>query len=162
MNAPEAIQSFIESRLSDWRGLPDLTISALSRIVGAPTVREDGPLGTSTAMRHTFELRHRNASLFAWERNGHVVLIEIWPPPGLEALEGLPEPTAILPQEIRLEGAYAHEYFFADRGLLLTIARSLESGDDRLVRCRGIRPMPPTARAPEPDIYQPLATRIKW
>jgi hypothetical protein len=163
VNAPEAIQSFIESRLSDWPGLPDLSISTLSEMVGAPTAREDAPLGSSTALRHVFELRDRNnASLFAWERNGHVVLIEISPPPGLEALEGLPEPTAILPQEIRIEGAYAHEYFFADRGLLLTIARSLESGDDRLVRCRGIRPMPPTARAPEPDIYQPLATRIKW
>jgi hypothetical protein len=162
VNAPEAIQSFIEGRLSDWRGLPNLTIPALSEIVGAPTARENAPLGSSTALRHAFELRDRNASLFAWERNGHVVLIEISPPPGLEALDSLPEPTALLPQEIRIEGAYAHEYFFADRGLLVTIARPLENGADRLVRCRGIRPLPPTARAPEPDIYQPLATRIKW
>lgn len=163
MNAAEAIRSFIAGRLSEWQGLPQLTIPALSEIVGATTSSEVTPLGASVTTRYTFDLPSRKATLFAWERNAHIVLIEISPPPGLEALEGLPSPSAILPQEIRIEGAYAHEYFFAERGLLLTIARPLEEGgEDRVARCRGIRPMPPTSRAPDPDIYLPLSARIRW
>ncbi len=163
MTPAEAIRNFIEGRLADWQGLPLLTVGGLSEILGAPVRHAEAPLGTATAPRYTFELRERDASLFAHEANAHIVLVEISPPPGLDALEGLPEPTAVLPQEIRIDRAYAHEYFYAERGLLLTIAKPFEAHvEDRLVRCRGIRPLPPTARTPGPDLYAPLATRIKW
>lgn len=163
MNASEAIQHFIEGRLSEWPGLPRLTIPALSGILGGASGGEIGTLGASPAKRYAFHVSSRNATLFAWERDAHVILVEISPPPGLAALDGLPAPTAILPQEIRIEGAYAHEYFFAERGLLLTIARPLEEGgEDRLARCRGVGPMPPTTRAPGPDLYMPLSARIRW
>jgi hypothetical protein len=163
VNATEAIQCFIEGRLSEWPGLPLLTIAALSEILGTPVHRESAPLGASTALRHTFELRDRTAAVFAFERDAHVVMIEISPPPGHNALEKLPEPTTVLPQEIRIEGAYAHEYFYAERGMLLTVAQSLEEpGRVWLVRCRGIRAVPATTRTPEPDLFAPLATRVRW
>ena len=67
-----------------------------------------------------------------------------------------------------LEDAYAHEYLWCARGLVLTVAVPLGGLDDeddgvpeRIVRCRGLRPL---ARVGDfgPAYYRPLDSRVRW
>ncbi len=157
----DAVRPLIEGRLHDWTGLPVMTPADLQAAIGPAAQREEVTLGTEPAVRFAFRI-HDTETLFGFERHGHIVMLEVSPPPDIGALAMLPAPTATLPQEIRIEGAYAHEMLWATRGLWLTVARPLEgSAPDRLVRCRGIRPLAPNDRLP-PDLYRPLATRVKW
>ena len=157
------IQTLAEGRLERWTGLPELLVSDLIDAAGQPIRSEEVTLGAYPAVRHDFAIPHGTGTLVAFHRGGRVVMLEVVPPPDIGAMSGLPEPTAVLPQEIRVEGAYAHEYFWAERGLLLTLAQRFDSArPERLVRCRGVHPLPPTVRTPGPDVYVPLDARIKW
>jgi hypothetical protein len=104
----------------------------------------------------------RGRTLAIFVRHGRVIMVEVLPPPGMEAVADLPEPTVVLPQEIELEDAYAHEYLWAERGLLLTLAQPFDLPEpDRLVRCRGIRPLA-HRRELGAELYMPLDTQVKW
>ena len=163
MTAVAAIRTFIEGRLDRWNGLPAIRASELVDSLGQPVQREEVTLGAYPALRLTFAVPDRAATLHAYERGGQVVMVERSPPPDITAMESLPEPSAVMPQEVHIDQSYAHEVLYCERGLLLTIAEPLDgSGRKRLVRCRGIRPLPPTARTPGADLYIPLDARIKW
>ena len=162
MDAEAALSAFVSGRLADWPGLPALSTAELQSLYGPPVDRRQVTLGAYPAWRLELAPTEEGRTLAAYERGGEIVLVEVEPPPGLSALAGLPEPTAILPQEIDVEGAYAHEYLYGERGLMVTVAQRLDrSAPDQIVRCRGIRPLPPSGR-PGAELYMPLDTQIKW
>lgn len=158
----EDLKPFVEGDLRSWRGLPTASSSDLDHVLGRPEKREVSKLGYHPAERYVYALDVATRGLMAYVRDNRVVLIEAIQPPPISAIEDLPKPCGIKPQEILVPNAYAHEYVYCEIGLILTIARALK-GDapDLLARCRGIRPI---AAADEfgPDYYKPFEDQIAW
>ncbi len=152
---------FLAGDLARWQGLPAVSPGELEAALGGAEERATVNLGAFPAERLRFALP-ADRTLLAYVRYGQVVMVEILPPGDFSAVAALPPPSAILPQEIAVEGAYAHEYLYAGQGLLLTVAEDLNHAvPDRLVRCRGIRPV----SGPQelgPELYWPQDLDVKW
>jgi hypothetical protein len=155
--------------LAKWQGLPAISASELETSLGKAAEQETVTLGAYPAERLRFS-QPGGHTLLAYVRHGQVVMVEVLPPPDSSVLATLPEPTAILPQEIDVAGAYAHEYLYAEQGLLLTVAQDLKQATrhrgvgamrHQLVRCRGIRPLS-HPRALGAELYRPLDLDVKW
>lgn len=147
--------------LAKWQGLPSISVSELEASLGEAEESETVTLGAYPAQRLRLP-QQGERTLLAYVRHGQVIMVEALPPPDYSALAALPEPTAILPQEIEVAGTYAHEYLYCERGLLLTVAQYLkQTAPDRLIRCRGIRPL---SRPQElgAELYRPLDLDVKW
>lgn len=153
------LQSFLESDLVAWKGLPLLTVETLTAVLGQPTKTEETKLGWYAANLHIYETESPAGGLAAYSRDSQVVMIEALIPPPLSAMEGLGEPSAVKPHEILVPGAYVHEYLYCQRGLVLSVAEPFEKGSPlRLVRCRGVYPM----NSPEefgPELYMAFEER---
>lgn len=161
-NFASELESLLFGNLMLWKGLPNISVIELEVLLGKTEESETVKLGAYPAQRLKFPQQKGNRALMAYVRYGQVVMVEVLPPPDFNVLSGLPKPTTILPQEISVEGAYAHEYLYCERGLLLTVAQSFEKSEHhRLIRCRGIQPL----SSPDqlgPDLYMPLDTEVKW
>lgn len=158
----ERLEPFTAGRLTAWQGLPEIRTGDLAALLGEPLERTTVKVGAYPAQRWRFQAGRGRASLVAFTRDDRVFMVEVSPPPDRAALEGLPEPTAVLPQEISVEGAYAHEFLYAERGLVVTLAQQFgESEPRQLLRCRGIRPLEGRKQF-GPELYMPLDTDIKW
>lgn len=158
----QAFHPLLAGELALWRGLPDATPEELAAALGEASAPETVTVGAYPAERLELRLRDEEPVVAAFVRHGRVILVEVVPPPGMDAMAGLPEPTAVLPQEIEVEDAYAHEYLWAERGLLLTLAQAFDRPEpDRLVRCRGIRPIADRSGLGA-ELYMPLDTQVKW
>lgn len=73
---------------------------------------------------------------------GDVVLIETLLEPDASVLAELGPPSAAKAHEILVNDAYVHEWVYADRGLVLSVAEPFAAPTDRrVVRCRGVRPL---------------------
>ncbi|NNG16055.1 MAG: hypothetical protein HKM89_06195 [Gemmatimonadales bacterium] len=156
------LESLLAGDLAAWQGLPDIVVHDLEALFGDPVESSSVRVGAYSAQRLEFRAGKGRRTLVAFARDERVFMVEVLPPPDRNALAGLPEPTAVLPQEIAVEGAYAHEVLHAERGLLLTMAQRFEEPEPRsLVRCRGIRPLV-DRRALGPELYMPLETDVKW
>jgi hypothetical protein len=158
----DQLDSLLLGNLSKWKGLPIISITELEDLLGRTGESKTARLGAYPAQRLEFPHQRGDRTLIAYARHGQIVMVEMLPPPDSSALSGLPQPTAILPQEISVEGAYAHEYLYCERGLLLTVAQSFGRPEpDRLIRCRGIRPMLDRSQL-GPELYMPLDTEVNW
>jgi hypothetical protein len=156
------LEPLLAGDLVAWHGLPDIGLTDLEAALGEPVESGSVQVGAYRARRLEFSAAPGRPTLAAFVRDERVFMVEVLPPPDISAVIGLPEPTAILPQEIAVDGAYAHEYLYGERGLVVTLAQELDEAEPRrVVRCRGIRPI---ARTEEfgPEYYTPLDTDIKW
>lgn len=156
------LQPFLEGDLLAWKGLPRLNVETLNAVLGQPAKEEETNLGWYDAMLYTYETASPSGGIAAYVRDGEAVMIEALVPPPLSAIEGLGEPSAIMRHEILVDGAYVHEYLYCERGLVLSIAEPFEKEEpQRLVRCRGVRPM----SSPEefgPELYMAFEDRQVW
>jgi hypothetical protein len=74
----------------------------------------------------------------------------------------LPEPSAILSDEIILPDAYAYEYLYCDTGLVLTVAQSYKQENEKYIaRCRGLRVLSDVSEF-GPEYYQAFDNKVKW
>lgn len=156
------LEPLLAGDLAAWQGLPDIVVGDLEALLGNPVESGTDRVGAFPARRLEFRVAEGRRALVAFARDQRVFMVEVLPPPERDAVVGLPEPTAVLPQEILVEGAYAHEVLYAERGLLLTMAQRFgEPEPQSLVRCRGIKPLADRS-ALGPELYMPLDTDVKW
>ena len=135
-------QPFLFCELPEWTGLPRLTLDEMARILGAPRSQAVQDLGYYPADRYVFPLATPTGGLIAYLREGHVVMVETVAPPRSSVPVGLPEPCGRLPHEFLVAGAYAHEFVYCEKGLVLTVACALDhSKPEWLIRYRGVRPL---------------------
>src|SRR5436190_17579445 len=117
VNDPAAVkasmQPMLDHNLAAWSGLPKTNVETLVAAFGSPAEHEQAALGWYPADRYAFNVESRGGGLTAYVRNGEVVLIETLVAPPALAMQGLGEPTAILPHEILAPDAYVHEYLYA-------------------------------------------------
>jgi hypothetical protein len=161
-SAATVLEPLLALDLMAWHGLPQLPVAALDAAFGAPERAEDARLGWYPARRRTYRLDRPSGGLDCYTREDHAVLIETLVAPPASALEQLSEPSAVKPHEILIDGAYVHEYVYAPRGLVLSVAEPMFSADaSRIVRCRGVRPLPhPDDFGPE--FYVPFEDQTVW
>ena len=156
----QPLLDFLRGNLAAWYGLPAVRVQDLVSAFGSATSSTSIDLGAAVATRLSFSLIGEARTLVAYSRQDEVVMVEAEPPPDLSALAPLGAPTSILPQEIWVPGAYAHEYVYDERGLLVTVAEHLDgSALKELVRCRGIRAFAFSERIPS-DLYLPLDAKV--
>lgn len=129
-----SIISFSKGEVEGWRGLgAGLSIEEVKGFFGGPVETNEDCLGYYPAVKYTFP-----CGLIAYVRQQAVVLIETPNLPDSGILDQLRSPDAVLPHEIWVDGAYAHEYIYCDRGLVLTVAEYFdEAAANEIVRCRG-------------------------
>ena len=152
----------LAGELAAWRGLPELSRAELVAALGEPERSDEAQVGAYPAERLEYAGDPSAPALAAFVRDDRLIMVEVVPAPEFSVLAELPEPTAILPQEIDVDGAYAHEYLYCERGLLLTVAQTLGRPEpDRLVRCRGVRPLAEPADLGA-ELYMPLEAQVKW
>lgn len=168
MNLVARIAPLLRHDLTAWTGLPDAGSDDFDAAFGAPVGCEAVTLGELPAERRHYEADGPGGGFFVYARDGDAVMIETQTPPPVGALAALGEPDATLPRELRLEDAYAHEYLWCARGLVLTVAVPLGGLDDeddgvpeRIVRCRGLRPLDRVGDF-GPAYYRPLDSRVRW
>lgn len=137
----EAIISFAKGDITTWNGLPAQLLPAdLIMLFGQPVEAATTTLGYYPAERIVLAGDAGSETLVVFIRDGIVMMIEALQLPGVAALKQLPDPGAILPPEILVEGAYAAEYIYHNRGLALTVAKHFDQTiPDRIIRCRGFR-----------------------
>jgi hypothetical protein len=157
-----AVKPFLDQDLVSWTGLPRITVETLNAAIGKPIGMEQAALGWYPADSYTFRVESPSGGLIAYARNGQVILIEGLIPPPLSAIEGLGDPTTILPHEILLQGTYVHEYIYCEKGLVLSVAEPFQKDQPiKIVRCRGIRPL----SSPDefgPEFYQAFEEKTVW
>lgn len=158
----DMLHPFLHHDLLAWPGLPAITVAELTEALGQPADRDVTTLGFYPADHYTYPLEAPSQGITVYARHQQVVLIQALVPPPTSAMAELPEPCGIKAQEILVPGAYAHEYVYCDRGLVLTVAKALNHHDpDCLVRCRGIQPIA-TVEAFGPDFYRPFEDQMYW
>lgn len=135
----KSIILFSQGTINHWMGLPKgLLINELIELFGNPLETTEGSLGYYPALRYNFIDVGNKAGFVAYVRQRFVVLIETKILPDAIVLNELSVPDAILPHEILVEGAYAAEYLYCERGLVLTVAKHFNNNiPDEIVRCRG-------------------------
>lgn len=158
----QRLEPLLSGELARWDGLPRVSVAELVALGGKPLARDSVKLGAYSAERLRFFSQEAQRALLAYARDEAVVMVELVPPPDIAVMTELGEPDAVLPQEMFLEDAYAHEYLYCARGLLLTVAQPFgAAAPNRLHRCRGIASLnDPGALGPE--LYTPLDTDVKW
>jgi hypothetical protein len=162
MTLKDDLAPFLDGRLADWRGLPDVLLRDVEAAFGAPTDRSTVELGYYPADRAAFPLAVPSGGAIVYARAGAVVMLEAMVPPAIAVLATLPEPTAIVAHEILVPGAYAPEYLYGANGLALTVAIPFGShAPARIVRCRTIRPFA-AAKEFGPDYYKPFEDRVHF
>ena len=156
------LRPFLEGDLRSWNGLPALSMVALGAALGEPGKGERTNLGWYPADRYTYAVDSPTGGINAYARDRVVILIETIVAPPLSAMNGLGEPSAILPNEILAPDAYVHEYLYCEKGLVLSIAEPFEKQrPKKIVRCRGIKPL----NSPDefgPEFYLAFENRTAW
>lgn len=156
------IEPLLTGQLHKWHGLPVLLASDLEASLGESDEEKTVNLGAYPAQRLVYKYPDNRHEVIIFTREGGVVMIEVNIPINVKALDDLPEPSVILPEEIFVAGVYSHEYVYADRGLLLTVAQPLgQKRLSKIIRCRGIRVLS-SANELGPELYVALENKIKW
>lgn len=162
MNLRAALEPILSLDLVNWTGLPTATLDQFDTLFGPPVERIESTLGYYPATRYRYQTEHGAYELVVWVREGTAVMIETLKTPDVSILVALPKPSAVLANEILIPDAYAHEYLYCTNGLVLTVAQPYsESGTNRIVRCRGIKPL---ASVEEfgPAYYQAFDDQVQW
>jgi len=162
MTLKDDLAPFLEGRLAGWHGVPELRLGDVEAAFGPPAERSTVELGYYPAERAVFPLPVPSGGIIVYARAGAVVMIEAIVPPPVTVLATLGEPTAIVPHEILVPGAYAPVYLYGPRGLALTVAIPFGSQAPReIVHCRTVRPFA-TAQEFGPDYYKPFEDRVHF
>ncbi|MEA3012192.1 MAG: hypothetical protein QOD42_737 [Sphingomonadales bacterium] len=159
MNAAALIRPLLSGTPAGWHGLPPVATGAFDAALGPPEAVADEDLGHYPAERRTYRVEGRAVAV--WARAGAVVMVEIAAPLPPSVLDGIEPPCAVLPNELLVEGGYAHEYLFCARGLVATFVESRAAGGDAIIRLRGIAPLA-TADEFGPALYKPFEDQIGW
>ena len=162
MNLSTALEPMLQIDPLNWNGLPSATMEQFDALFGPPVEETDSTLGYHPATRYHYRAEEGVSELIVWAREGLAVMVETVKTPDVTVLEALPEPNAVLANEILLPDAYAHEYLYCSRGLILTVAQPYhENVANRIVRCRGIKPL---ASVEEfgPAYYQAFDDQVQW
>jgi hypothetical protein len=161
-DAAAALEPMLALDLPAWHGLPSLSVAAVDAALGSAESSEDTYLGSYAAQRRTYRLDRPSGGLHAYSRDGQVVLVETLsaPPPAVLAELGLPSGTK--PHEILVDGAYVHEWVYAPRGLVLSVAEPFATPEDRrVVRARGLRPLE-SADEFGPEFHLAFEDQTSW
>lgn len=171
MTLRDALEPMLHADPLRWRGLPHVTFTDLDALLGVPEESREAILGYYPAVRRRYSAERTPANngpadggygLVAWARAGEIVMVESLSQPSLSVLERLPEPSAVLAQEVLVPDAYAHEYLYCATGLVLTVAKPLRGkGASRIVRCRGVKPLASPAEF-GPEYYRRFEDRVRW
>jgi hypothetical protein len=164
MTLRDALEPMLRADPLRWRGLPRATVADLDALLGAPEESGEAILGFYPAVRRRYGsasgAENAGRGLVAWARTG--VMVESAAQPPASVLGDLPEPSAVLAQEILVPDAYAYEYLYCATGLVLTVAKPLRGeAPSRIVRCRGLKPLASPAEF-GPDYYRPFEDRVRW
>jgi hypothetical protein len=160
--ADDLLEPMLELALTRWRGLPPITITMLEATVGPPESSEDAQLGWYPARLTTHPSRRPSGGLRCYSREGEVVLIETLLEPDASVLSELGPPSGAKAHEILVDDAYVHEWVYADRGLVLSVAEPFTAPTDRrVVRCRGVRPLA-TADDYGPEFHMAFEDRTSF
>ncbi|MCA0439589.1 MAG: hypothetical protein LCH71_03735 [Proteobacteria bacterium] len=154
------LQPLLAGDLPAWQGLPAVSVADFDALYGPPTVRREEPLGALPAMRHDYAAGD-DGTLAMWSRGGQAVMLAPVHLPSPAVLDTLPAPDAVLAHEILVPGHYAHEYLYCTRGLVLTVAQSLQGNERHIARCRGMAPLA-APREFGPDFYLAFEDRVSW
>lgn len=162
MNLRAALDPMLRIDPLAWRGLPRVTDVEFDALFGAPEESVESVLGYYPATRRRYLSADATQGLVVWARDGEAVMVETSAQPPITALASLPEPSAVLAQEIFVPDAYAHEYLYCGIGLVLTVAQPLGGEKpSQIVRCRGIRALI-TPKEFGPTYYRPFEDRVRW
>lgn len=162
MNLQTALDPMLRIDPLNWQGLPAATAAQFDQLFGAPSERIETVLGCFPTTRLSYPVKFPAGMLSVWVRDGNAVMIEIQKQPKLSVLSSLPEPSAVLPNEILLPAAYAHEYLYCDLGLVLTVAQPYKIGDEQYIaRCRGLKILT-SVRDFGPAYYQAFDDQVQW
>jgi hypothetical protein len=158
-----ALAPLLRFDLLAFAGLPRVRAADIEALWGPPREVKEATLGRYPALRSTFPRPEPCGGLHVYARGGDVLAVETVAPPPLGAMEGLGQPTAILPHELFADDAYVHEHLYAARGLVLSVTEPFEpeSAVPRIVRCRGVRPMA-SAKEYGPELYRSLDTAVLY
>ncbi|MGB7921937.1 MAG: hypothetical protein WCF57_01700 [Pyrinomonadaceae bacterium] len=157
------LDPFLNWNLAAWQGLPELPVQALNRLFAAPASEETAELGWYPAQRLEYPVDNvPSGGLVAYARDNRVRLIEAIVPPPSSVIDTLEEPSAILPNEISVQGAYVPEYLYCQRGLVLSVARPFDETQPlRVLRCRGIHPIERPDQF-DTELYRSEQTKTFW
>jgi hypothetical protein len=159
MNAADLLRPLLSGTPAGWRGLPRLATDAFDAALGPPVAVACEDLGYYPAERRTYCVGGHE--VFVWAREGAAVMVEVAVALPESALGALGAPSAVLPNEILVEGGYAHEYLYCPRGLVATVVQPYRAGALKIVRLRGVAPLDrPDAFGP--DLYKAFEDRVSW
>lgn len=162
MNLEMILDPLLRGDLTRWKGLPSVLTADFDALFGVAIEVEKGLLGHFPATRHVYTDSNTGAGLILWTREDLAVMVETLTLPPASILAELPAPSAVLPQEILVPDAYAHEYLYCATGLVLTVARALRhDAPDRIVRCRGIKPLSDLREFGQ-AYYQEFDDQVRW
>ena len=156
------LDSLVRGDIDRWYGLPSVSIDEVKSILGKAEEVQEAAVGAHPAGLYRFSHSPSGSKIDIYERHGMAIMVEVRPVPNVDLLSVLGAPTAVLPQELSIEGAYAHEYLYCDRGLLMTVAQDLSGKiPDKVIRLRGIKKM----KGPDElnsELYFPLDAQENW
>ncbi len=162
LNLRHALAPLLRLDLPRWHGLPQASAAQFDALFGAPDALREEMLGAYPALHRCYRTDGAAGGLHVWLRGARAIMVQTVRPPDATVLAALPEPTAVLAHEIDLPDAYAHEYLYGPLGLVLTVAQAhRRTQPDRIVRCRGIRPLE-SSREFGPAYYLALEDRTHW
>jgi hypothetical protein len=157
------LDPLLKLRLADWHGPWPLLLDQLDELLGPRSEPAEVELGYHPAQAHTYKPDGADRAIVAYARGAEVIMLEVTPVPEDLALDELGEPDARLSQEISVPGAFAHEFLYAERGLLVTVAQDLlPPRHSRVLRVRAIQPVPAGTTVLGAELYRRLDTRTKF
>jgi hypothetical protein len=144
---PSAIRSviarFLAGDATAWRGLPAIQEVDLDEALGPAQETSEAMLGWYPARRAVYRLAGVDgpSEVAIYSRDGNVMMAEALTLPQLPPLDALGRPSDIMPHELLATDAYVHEFVYADRGLVLSVAQPFAPDSAwHVVRYRTIRP----------------------
>lgn len=156
------LEQFTQLDLKSWDGLPSDMLNAYTEVLGSSPVPQDTTVGAFAAQLYQYELSATQKKLNVYQRNGVVFMIGLDTNIDQKILETLGEPCAILSQELYIEDAYAHEYLYCEKGLLITALQVF--GQDQPTKVTRVRTFAPvkTAKEVKSELYYPLDAQEKF
>jgi hypothetical protein len=140
-----SLNEFLEFRLVEWSGLIPCLTKDIAAIFGVPSTVENVYLGAYPALRETYAVPTSPATgLIIYSRALRVIVVETAKPPPPETLALLGSPDARKAPEFGRPGYFLQEYLYCRRGLVLSVAKSLDTSTEsclKILRCRGIQPL---------------------
>ena len=155
-------QPFIDLELKKWKGLGFYTIDEFSELFGQLEEVRDSKVGYFPAICYQYHVDNVKYPLKIYERGGIAIMLEIEAILDIALLDDLEEPSVILLPELSIEEAYAHEYLYCNRGLLITVLEyDNPTRKNEIMRIRGFGTID-AVRDLKSDLYYPLDNQIKF